>query len=761
MEVKKICLGLIVLVSIILLCILNRKRILKTYETFTCNLDSDDKTHLAAYYRRCQEEYNLTEVPTYDQNDDNTARELVEYYLLHNENENEHDYFSKFGFKPGWSNQISKRSIMPEWAYYLFKIQRLYLKEGMLDDYATQIKEYINKEEVIEDKSYYLINQPSKKYLGDVNKTKFEPGRELEYHELLLSYFLSKIQRTEISISPTSIEGTPLIWGIPYLMIKNGNKYTSINNYGNVPNFNNYYQIKFVPNLNRDSTPSETKFLGYHEDGSIGLLESKNANSTNSYFEIISANDCNQYIKIKTKGGKYLKINNNNNDLGTGGEKDEYNKIIVSHNIESSLGDLGLDIDRIFIPTSNPNTYQGEVVNLMFKSGKGCGHWLAHLGITSDNKLKVLKSKYNTNNFTNTGTLLPEVFDEDAKAYAANYEGIAFFRTNELINKDKYAYIENRQATAMGNGEGIIEDVGLVLSVDKDNTNAGYVKSGNITTGQKIFPLINKYEFEYNNSNALLTTCEYTGTLTNEDDIKAVCGSNPKCYGMYKEPNTNTKMAYVGSSCDRDLKYFDKYSQNPKERLSRGKINCQLIGEKKEINDDGSYYNICNLPKYNNTQQDNSLKRLEKLKKFTDPNYCQVNLDYGTLDSGKDFKMYVNNPSCGGEYQMAGAPLKGDGRCNVNEKCEFNKFSTDDEIFLINQDFGRIINENLELKNKLNKLSTKVNNFKQNLNKQNDNIETNNKILSDNLNEFKIIKMNDIMNNFNYHTVNKLVDTHK
>ena len=84
-----------------------------------------------------------------------------------------------------------------------------------------------------------------------------------------------------------------------------------------------------------------------------------------------------------------------------------------------------------------------------------------------------------------------------------------------------------------------------------------------------------------------------------------------------------------------------------------------------------------------------------------------------------------------------------------------------DEIFLINQDFGRIINENLELKNKLNKLSTKVNNFKQNLNKQNDNIETNNKILSDNLNEFKIIKMNDIMNNFNYHTVNKLVDTHK
>lgn len=780
MEVKKVCLGLIVLVLIITLCILNRKLILKSYETFTCNLENDAKTHLEAYYNRCIDVYKIDKrlaeqgspirVPVVDRNNDNSARELVSFYLKQNDEIVNHDEFTRFGFNPGWTNQINKKSIMPEWAYYLFKMEKLFLYEGKLinnkdnDSLHKRIIDFTNKSDI----SYYNESSPSKEYLNDFNNTKFNKGmdgkigREEIYHKQLLSYFLSKIQRTEASIHQTSLDGISLIWGVPYLTIMEGKSTKSINNSVNVPNFNNYFQIKFKPYLFKNDI--KPLFLGYNLEDEMELLESSEASPTNSYFELISATDCNQYLKIKTKGGKFLKINNNNENLETGGESDEYNKIIVTHNLESANGDLGLNIDNIFIPPTNPSTREGEPVNMLFKAGKGCGHWLAHLGIGFENKLKVFKNSYETLKNINTDKqFLPTIFDGESLYYINNYEGIVFYRTDELVNKDKYAYQEIRQKRPIGDkGDGLVEDIGLVKAIDKNNINAGFINAGeNITTGQKLFPVVNDNEILFNNSTDLMNQCEYTGTHTREEDVEAVCKSNPKCYGIYKDPTTNHKMAYTGSACTRDLKYFDRYKLNKDDRISRGKINCQLIGEKKEIDNDGSFYNICYLPKYNNSQKDNSLVSLLPAKRFDDDKYCQINLDYGTLDSGDQYSMYVNNAHCNGIYEYAGAPLKGDSQCSKDDKCVFNKYSMDDEIFLMNNDFGNIVNENIKLEKKLNKLSTKVNNFKQNLSKQNNDIESKNMILSDNLNEFKIIKMNDIMNNFNYHTINELTDSHK
>lgn len=775
MEVKKVCLGLLVLVLIIVLCILKRKSILKSYETFTCALEDGPKTHLEAYYNRCIDVYKIDErlketdsqirVPVVNRNDDNSARELVSFYLNQNEDIVNHDEFTKFGYEPGWTNQINKRSIMPEWAYYLFKMEKLFLYEGKqiddgsIDSLHKKFNDFMNQPKIKLDKLYYEESSPSKEYLNDFNEIKFNIN-EKEFHKRLLLFFLSKIQRTEVSIHPTSLDGISLIWGVPYLTIKDGKELKSINTYGNIPNFNNYYQIKFRPNSFNNNR--EQMILGYNVKDEMILLNQRDANPTNSYFEIISATDCNQYLKIKTKAGKFLRINDGNNNLETGGESDEYNKIILTHNLESGYGDLGLNIDKIFIPNTNPSTREGEPVNMLFKAGKSCSHWLAFLGISNDinNPIKVFKNSYDT---LNNNDLLPKIFDGESLDYITNYEGIVFYRTNELINKDKYSYQEIRQKRPIGDkGDGLVEDIGLVKAIDKNNINAGFINAGeNITTGQKIFPVVSDNEILFNNSTDLMNQCDYTGTHTSEEDIEAVCKSNPKCYGIYKDPTTNHKMAYTGSACNRDLKYFDRYKLNKNDRISRGKINCQLIGEKKEIGNDGSFYNICYLPKYNNSQEDNSLVSLLPAKRFDDDKYCQINLDYGTLDSGDQYTMYVNNAHCNGPYEYAGAPLKGEGQCSKDDKCVFNKFSMDDEVFLINQDFGRLFNENVELKKKLNKLSTKVNNFKQNLSKQNSDIESNNKILSDNLNEFKIIKMNDIMNNFNYHTVNELTDSHK
>jgi len=761
MEVKKIYLGLIVLVIIILLCILNKKTLLRTYETFTCNLDDGVKTHLQAYYNRCINVYKLndredgTPVPNLNIYNDNSTREMVTYYLLQNDELEDHDIFTKFGYNPGWSNQINKKSIIPEWAYYLFKIQKAYLSENEdINNINNKIFNYLSKPEIVEDSSYYKKARPSDNYLEDWNNHKFKEGtKEINYHQILLLYFLSKIQRTEIGIPTSSLEGISLIWGLPYLMKKDKNKYKSINRIENVSNFANYFQIKFKP----IDTSNLVKYLGY-VDNKILLLNPSEVTPENSYFEIISANDCNQYLKIKTRHNQYLEINNNNNELSLGKNKDnELNKIILSNNLDTSINNLGIDINKIFIPSSIPGEREGESVNVLFRSGKICNHWIAHLGII-DNEPYVFKKKYDS---INENDYLPNIFsNDDEKNYYQYYKGITFFRTDELVDKDKYVYREYKRAKAAGDS-GFVEDIGSVYVINKDKIEEGFIHAGNnITTNQNIFPVVSDREIETSDSNSVVLDCKYTGTLTSEKDIESVCKNDQRCYGIFKDPNSNTKMAYAGGSCKRHLKYFDRYSTKNDEKIDRGKIKCYDIGDQKKIEDDKSY-SICYLPKYNNKQVDNNLVSLQKLKSYNENDYCQINLDYGTLDSGNQFTMFVNNPACAGNYEYAGAPLTDDGRCTEDSKCKFDKYSNDDELFLINTSFGRIENENIELEKKLNKLSTKINNFKRNLETKNNNIESNNKILSDNLNEFKIIKMNDIMNNFNYHTYNELVDTHK
>ena len=88
-------------------------------------------------------------------------------------------------------------------------------------------------------------------------------------------------------------------------------------------------------------------------------------------------------------------------------------------------------------------------------------------------------------------------------------------------------------------------------------------------------------------------------------------------------------------------------------------------------------------------------------------------------------------------------------------------FSKEDEAFLLNSDFGKLINQNIALKKKLNHLDNKITNFGDDLEKRNEDTENYNVELTNQLNDYKIIKMNDILNNFNYHVANELVDTHK
>ena len=210
------------------------------------------------------------------------------------------------------------------------------------------------------------------------------------------------------------------------------------------------------------------------------------------------------------------------------------------------------------------------------------------------------------------------------------------------------------------------------------------------------------------------------------------------------------------------MKYFDRYSNNLDIRIDRGKVNCYNSGVSIDNTPEGIGIKKCSLPKFHTKEQDNTLVSLQpgKFKRFSDPNYCQANLDYGRLDGDNPYNMYVNNPSCQGMYELEGAPLNQE-TCAVNEQCTFNRFSPEDEAFLFNSDFGKLINQNIELKKKLNNLDNKISNYENNLEQRNNDTESYNAELTNQLNDFKIIKMNDILNNFNYHTVNELVDTHK
>ena len=774
---KILCLGLIILT--IVLIIIYRNKLVKSYESFVCAIDNDTTTHLDEYYNRCINEYKIEErggsVPS--PINDNSKRELIRYYLNQNDKINDHNNYSQFGKIPGtnrgWMNQVNKRSIMPEWAYYLFKIQ-LYNSSNPKNSI-----DFINN---IGDFNHYNQFPPTQNYMNDFAGDRFDKS-EKEIHKYLLGHFLSRIQRADKNEHPgTKVD---LVWGIPYLKIKDeSNKYTSITGKQNIPNFNYCYQIMFKGKGNVNN-----KYLVYEGD-SLSVTEGNNGNSTsgntatatatiigvdtdaivpnntNSYFEITSAEDCNQYLKIKKHNSdKFIRTDSSTAERGPGlklGGDDGINtKIIVSPKQE--IGDLGIDIDTVFTLNTNGLTKEGVPTNVFFNSGKGSDNWLSFLSLNGQHNLQVSNKSYADLDLPEraqdiTIDDVPLIKDNNNENFLENYEGIVFIRTNKLIDEDEYAYQEIRQPKPIGTkGDGIIQDAGLLKVIDRENPNAGFLNSGEeVTTNQKIFPVVNDTEVLNNNSKSLRDQCKYTGTLTNIKDIKEVCGVDSRCYGIYKEDGNNQKMAYVGEDCQRDMKYFDKYSNNLDVRLDRGKVNCYAIGESV----DNTTTKICSLPKHHTKEQDNSLVSLQPAKKFSDPNYCQANLDYGRLDGDNPFSMYVNNPSCQGIYELEGAPLN-DETCDIDEKCTFNRFSPEDEAFLFNSDFGKLINQNIELRKKLNNLDNKISNYENELEQKNDNTESYNAELTNQLNDFKIIKMNDILNNFNYHTVNELVDTHK
>ena len=746
---KILCLSLVILT--IILIFIYRNKLIKSYENFVCNTDEDTQTHLDEFYKRCIDEYKIVErrgtVP--EPIDINSQRELVRYYLNQNDQINDHNSYTQFGKIPGtnrgWVNQINKRSIMPEWAYYLFKIQT-----SPLYDAHKQNNNFPYKEDN-GDVTYFNQFDPTQNYLNDYGGDRFKPDtREEAVHKKLLNHFLIRIREARKNEHPNS--KVDLIWGIPYLKIKDdSNRYRSITGMQNIPNFNYCYQIMFK---SKDPSSKPNKYLTYNGD-TLSAIDS--VTSSNSYFEIISAEDCNQYLKIKKHNSdKFIRTDSSTADSGSGlklGGDDGINtKIIVSPKEET--GDLGVNIDIVFIPNTNGLTKEGIPTNVFFNSGINNGdNWLSFLALDSSDNLKVSNKTYDDDLNNN-----PVVIDTHNRNFFDNYKGIVFIRTNKLIDEDIYAYQEIRQPKPIGtSGDGIIQDAGLLKVIDKENPDTGFINSGEeVTTNQKIFPVVSDTEILSNNSNTLRNECKYTGTLTDTTEIKEVCSNESKCYGIYKETGNNQKMAYVGEDCQRDLKYFDRYSDNLDIRVDRGKVNCYAVGE--QIDDTTT--KICSLPKFHSKEQDNTLVSLQPAKRFSDPNYCQANLDYGRLDGDNPYGMYVNNPSCQGIYELEGAPLNQE-TCAVNEQCIFNKFSPEDEAFLFNSDFGKLINQNIQLKKKLNNLDNKISNYENDLKQRNNNTESYNAELTNQLNDFKIIKMNDILNNFNYHTVNELVDTHK
>ena len=735
--IDKVKYSLILLIVILLIIIIFRKQILFTYENFVCSIDTGVNTHLMAYYRRCINDYKIEErggsVPLPDTK--NNARALINFYLNQNDTITNHNNLTKFGLNPGWVNQINKSSICPEYAYYLYRHFRAYRKSiTMNNELRNLLNNTINQynSDNSDDFTYYMSSIPSSRYLSDESGIKFKKNdnnRELLLHQKLLSYFLSKIQNSEVSISPGTRDGIGLVWGLPYLIQKNDSGIIeSITGVPNISNFNNYFQLKFnidseVSDVDESLENVQYLYLVYNNNDELVLTPNKDdVNDTNSLFEVISAEDCNQYLRIKKKDSdKFLKYDSNDGRVSLGGSGDIDNKLIVS--IDDS-NTLALPIDEIFVPPSNYNTNEGKPVSILFTAGKIYNHFISYLGITKINGTyhpKAILGKYNNIEKIGSTVNIPDIYDVNDK-YSKYIKGISFIR-GRMIEEDSYAYQENKVAKPVGTeGRGIIQDNGLIKVHKKNDTAQGFLNAGeNIKTNQKIFPIVSNNEVFNNDSNSLENTCVYTGTQTNENNIAQVCNDKDgRCYGMYDSPDNNYKMAYVGEKCNRDLKYFDKFSNNISNRIDRGKVNCQGSGELKEIKDDkgnniGKFYK-CYLPKYHTKEQDNSLISLLPAKRFNDPSYCQANLDYGKLD-GPDYAMYLNNANCVGEYEMEGAPLKG-GRCELNEPCTFSKYDKEDEYFLMNQDFSNVMNKQVQLKKQLKDIHNKIKAYKTDLRKK-------------------------------------------
>ena len=161
----------------------------------------------------------------------------------------------------------------------------------------------------------------------------------------------------------------------------------------NIPNFNYCYQIMFK---SKNSRSKPKKYLTYDDTDTLSASEFSSVTPINSYFEIISAEDCNQYLKIKRHNSdKFIKTTTEQ-DVGLKlGIDDSINtKIIVSP--IGGIGDLGIDIDTIFLPNTN-STKEGNETNIFFNSGKGSNdetYWLSYLILDNNDDLKVCNRRY-------------------------------------------------------------------------------------------------------------------------------------------------------------------------------------------------------------------------------------------------------------------------------------------------------------------------------------------------------------------------------
>jgi hypothetical protein len=768
---NKLYIGFVIVLVICLICILFREKMYDYYEKFACPVDTDGENHIQCYYNRCINNYKIEErggsVPKYDIDN---GKALVLYYLKNQ------DIFPLYGCG-GWINQVNKQSIVPEWAFYIFKLYRYYLGRGRYvgeshirkqNEVVKLLKKYLDNN--VGDLNYYKRHEPTKTYLNYLNKStsndeKYEKN-EIFIHQQLLLYYLLKIQKIKASIGPDKDVG--LLWGVPYLTYVNTDgeveKFTATTN---VPNFNYKYKIAFKvrpdkrEKLGDDiglATSFNNKEYFYLKYDSNFTLNSDSSEGTEFIIEVGS--DCNQYLRLKTTDNKYVRLSNDTIEVGG---KDGSIKLCLSNDINT---ELELDIDSVFVPPKITTSKKGEPVNMIFEANET--QFFAYLGLIKNSKStnfepKVIRGTYDDQHINNIGFFTAEIGDDDVNdnTYMTYFEGIVFERTERILG-DVYGYQERRIARPIGTeGDGVVEDRGIIKmsELDKDMALVGMKNAGeNITTNQKLFPVMNRSDSDLNNIN---TNCVYTGPQTNDETIKQICGEkNNKCYGEFiSEPDSDGnsyKMGYVGKQCNRHLKYFDNISENFDERIDRGKVKCYDIGTVIDDTDEGINVRKCYLPRVHTKLPDNDLKSLNPRKKFDNPNYCQSSLDYGVLDG--PFAMYNNNAQCIGEYELNGAPLKNENKqCENDIKCEFNAYTEDNKNFLLTAPFGELMIKNQETNQKLRQLKSKVQNFQKQLQDKTDEDARRDALLVGKLNDFKVTKMQDNINRLNNHALEELL----
>lgn len=759
-----------IVIVICVICLLFKDKMKHYYENFGCPVDTDGSTHIECYYNRCINNYKIVErggtVPEFDTDG---GKALVLYYL------DNQDTFPLFGCG-GWINQVNKQGIVPEWAYYLFKLYRKNIGTTIGDTQLTTQTLVIEKkveaflDENPNEINYYRRHAPTKKYLNYEGKSgsSTKATEEIFIHQKLLTYFLIKLQKTSARFSPYNDVG--LVWGLPYLTYTNTEGETEkFDATTNVPNFNYEYMIAFQfkpgntlkvdKSTLYDNIPEYTKDTEYMylmvDDSNSITLSQPDADSKGTSFIIEPGSDCNQYLRLKIDTGTTY-LSQDGDTLIMKGESNATKFILGNDNNT----ELGLDIDSVLIPPRFTSGHViGQPVNMIFESNNT--QFFAHLGLKiEDDKLvpKIIQGSYEgLESESPTEQFKANIGDNTGDLYSKYFQGIVFIR-GDRINSDTYGYQERRRARAVGTGgEGVIEDRGIIKMSEQhgDFRNAGE----NITTNQKLFPVMNSGETNLNN---IKNKCKYTGTQTSDEAIKSICKKNTGCYGEYITDSDDGsgnpyKMAYVGNKCDRHLKYIDKVSENFDERVDRAKVKCSEIGTVIDDSSEGEKVKKCYLPRVHTKLPDGALTSLIEPKKYNEIGFCQPSLDYGVLD-GPDFAMYNNNSDCEGKYELNGATLKSStDTCGTDQHCPFNGYHTDDKEFLLTAPFGELMNTNKEMNDKLKKLKLKVNRFETQLQGKTEEDAKRDSLLVGRLNDFKVTKMQDNINRLNQHALEELL----